>query len=191
MSDSLWPPWTACSTPGFSVLHHLLELAQTDARWVDDTIQPSHPLLSPFPPTFSLPSIRGFASESVLPTRWPKYCSFSFSISPSNQYSGLISIRMDWLDLLVVQGTLKSLLQHHSSKASILWLSAFFLVKLSYPYMTTRKPIALTRRIFVGKVLSLLFRLKLPSSPNKIHPVVRFSCSELLKWIWFGGTEYN
>ena len=105
----------------------------------------------------------------------------SASVCPSNEYSGLISFRMDWLDLLAVQGTLKNLLQHHSSKASAHQCSAFFMVQLSYPYMTTRKPIALTRRIFVGKVLSLLFRLKLPSSPNKIHPVVRFSCSELLK----------
>ena len=105
------------------------------------------------------PSIRGFSNESVLYIRWPKYWSFSFSISPSNEYSGLISFRMDWLDLLAVQGTLKSLLQHHSSKASILQCSAFFMVQLSYPYMTTGKTIALTRWTFVSKVMSLLFNM--------------------------------
>ena len=103
------------------------------------------------------PSIRAFSSESVLHIRWPKYSSFSFNISPSNEYSGLISFRMDWLDLLAVQGTLKSLLQHHSSKASILQRSVFFMVQLSRPYMTTGKTIALTRRTFASKVMSLLF----------------------------------
>ena len=105
------------------------------------------------------PSIRVFLNESVLCVRWPEYWSFSFSISPSNKYSGLISFRIDWLDLLAVQGTLKSLLQHHSSKASILWCSAFFMVQLSHPYMTTGKTIALTRCTFVGKVMSLLFNM--------------------------------
>ena len=105
------------------------------------------------------PSIRVFPNESVLHIRWPKYWSFSFSISPSNEYSGLISFRMDWLDLLAVQGTLKSLLQHHSSKASILWCSAFFIVQLSHPYMTTGKTLALTRQTFVGKAMSLLFNM--------------------------------
>ena len=100
------------------------------------------------------PSIRVFSNESVLCIRWPKYWSFSFNISPSNEHSGLISFRMDWLDLLVVQGTLKSLLQHHSSKALILWCSAFFTVQLSHPYMTTGKTIALTRRTFVDKLMS-------------------------------------
>ena len=104
-------------------------------------------------------SIRVFSSESVLRIRWPKYWSFSFTISPSNEYSGLISFRMDWLDLLAVQGTLKSLLQNHSSKASILWLSVLFIVQLSHPYMTTGKTIALTRQTFVGKVMSLLFNM--------------------------------
>ena len=113
-----------------------------------------HPLLL-LPSVF--PSIRVFSNESVLRIRWPEYWSFSLSISPSNEYSGLISFRIDWLDLLKAQGTLKSLLQHHSSKASILWLSAFFMVQLSHPYMTTGKTIALTRRTFVGKVMSLLF----------------------------------
>ena len=115
-----------------------------------------HPLLllPPIPP-----SIRVFSNESTLRMRWPKYWSFSFSMSPFNEQSGLISFRMDWLDLLAVQGTLKSLLQHHSSKASILWRSAFFTVQLSHPYMTAGKTIALTRRTFVGKVMSLLFNM--------------------------------
>ena len=115
-----------------------------------------HPLLLP-PSIF--PSIRVFTNESVRHIRWPKYWNFSFSISPSNEYSGLISFRMDWLDRLAVQGTLKSLFQHHSSKASILWHSAFFIVQLSHPYMTTGKTIALTRQTFVGKVMSLLSSL--------------------------------
>ena len=106
-----------------------------------------------------LPSIKVFSNESVLHIRWPKYWSFSFSICPSNEYSGLISFRMDWLNLLEVQVTLKGLLQHHSSKASILWCSAFFRVQLSNPYMTTGKTIALTRWTFVGKVMSLLFNM--------------------------------
>ena len=114
-----------------------------------------HPLLLPPIPH----SIRVFFSESTLHIRWPKYWSFSYSISPSNEHPGLISFRMDWLDLLAVQETLKSLLQHHSSKASILWPSAFFTVQLSHPYMTTGKTIALTRRTFVGKVMSLLFNM--------------------------------
>ena len=111
-------------------------------------------LLPPVPP-----SIRVFSSESTLHTTWPKYWSFSFSISPSNEHPGLVSFRMDWLDLLAVQGTLKSVLQYHSSKASILWHSGFFTVQLSHPYMTTGKTIALTRRTFVGKVISLLFNM--------------------------------
>ena len=105
------------------------------------------------------PRIRVFSNESALRIRWPKYWSFSFSISPSNEHPGLISFRMDWLDLLAVQGTLKSLLQHHSSKASILWHSACFIVQLSHPYVTTGKTIALTRWTFVGKVISLLFNM--------------------------------
>ena len=113
-----------------------------------------HPLLLP-PSIF--PSIRVFSNESVIHIRWPKYWSFSFSISPSNEYSGLISFRIDRLDLLAVQGTLKSLLQHHSSKASILWHSAYFIVQFSHPYMITGKTIALTRQTFVGKVMSLVF----------------------------------
>ena len=148
-----------CSTPGFPVHHQLLELAQTHVHRVGDAIQLSHPLLSPSPPTFSLSSIRVFSNESALCIRWPKYWRFSFSISPSNEYLGLVSFRIDWLDLLAVQGTLKSLLQHHSSKASILQHSSFFTVQLSHPYMTTGKTIALTRRTFVGKVMSLLLNM--------------------------------
>ena len=110
-------------------------------------------------PSSIFPIIRVFSDQSVLCIRWPKYWSFSFSISPSNEYSGLISFRMDWLDFLTLQGTLKNLLQHHSSKASILQLSAFFTVQLSRPYMTTGKTIVLTRRTFVGKVMSLLFNM--------------------------------
>ena len=115
-----------------------------------------HPLLLP---PLIFPSIRVFLSESVLHIRWPKYWGFSFSISPSNEYLGLISFRMDWLDLLAVHVTLKSLLQHHSSKVSVLWCSAFFMVQLLHPYMTTGKTIALTRQTFVGKVISLLFNM--------------------------------
>ena len=115
-----------------------------------------HPLLL-LPSIF--PSIKVFSNKSALCIRWPKYWSFSFSISPSNEHSGLISFRMDWLNLLAVQGTLKSLLQHHSSEASILWRSAFFTIQLSHPYMTTGKTIALTRQTFVGKVMSLLLNM--------------------------------
>ena len=126
-----------CSTPDFPVHDQLLELAQSHVHQVGDAIQPSHSLSSLSPPAFNFPSIRIFSNESVLCIRWPKYWSFTFSISPSNEYLGLISFRMDLFDLLAVQGTLKSLLQHHSSKASLLWCSVFFIVQLSYPYMTT------------------------------------------------------
>ena len=125
-----------CSTPGFAVHHQLLELAQTHVHRVSDAIQPSYPLSSLLFPPSIFPSIRVFSSESVLHVRWPKNWSFSFNISPSSEYSGLISFRMDWLDLLEAQGTLKSLLQHHSSETSILWHSAFSIVQLSHPYMT-------------------------------------------------------
>ena len=124
-----------------------------------NAIQPSHPLSSPFASAPNPPSIRVFSNESNFRMRWPKYWSFSFSIIPSKEIPGLISFRMDWLDLLSVQGTLKSLLQHHSSKASILQCSAFFTVQLSHPHMTTGKTIALSRRTFVGKVMSLLFNM--------------------------------
>ena len=140
--------------PGFLVLHYLLEFAQTHAHWVGDAIQPSHPLLL-LPSVF--PSIRVFSNQSALCIRWPKY--WSFSISPSNEYSGLISFRIDCFDLLTVQGTLKSLLQHDSSKASILGRSAFFIAQLSHPYVTTGKTIALTRWTFVSKEMSLILSM--------------------------------
>ena len=127
------------STPGLPVHHQLPESTQTHVHRVSDAIQPSHPLLSPSPPTLNLPSIRVFSNELTLCMRWPKYWSFSFSIILSKEIPGLISFRMDWLDLLAVQGTLKSLLQHHSPEASILRRSAFFTVQLSHPYMTTEK----------------------------------------------------
>ena len=132
------------STPALPVHHQLPEFTQTHVHRVSDAIQPSHPLSSP-PPAPLPPSIRVFSNESTLCMRWPKYWSFSFSIIPSKEIPGLIFLRMDWLDLLAVQGTLKSLLQHHSSKASILQRSAFFTVQLSHPYMTTGKTIVLTR----------------------------------------------
>ena len=138
----------------------------------------NHLILCPpllLPPSI-FPSISVFSNESVLHIRWPKYWSFSFSISPSKEYSGLISFRIDWLDLLAIQGTLKSLLQHHSSKASVLWCSAFFIVQLSHPYMTTGKTIALTRWTFVGKVMPLLFnvlsRLVIAFLPRSKHLLI-------------------
>ena len=147
------------SMPGLPVHHQLPEFTQTHVHL---SVMPSSHLilcrpllLLPLIP----PSIRVFSNESTLHMRWPKYWSFSFSISPSNEYPGLISFRMDWLDLLAVQGTLKSLLQHHSSKASTLQCSAFFIVQLSHPYMTTGKTIGLTRQTFFGKVMSLLFNM--------------------------------
>ena len=139
--------------------HQLPEFTQTHVHRVSNAIQPSHPLSSPYPPAPNPLSIRVFSNESALCIRWPRYWSFIFSIRPSNEHPGLISFRMDWLDLLAVQGTLNSLLQHHSSKASILWCSAYFTVQLSHPYMTTGKTIALTKRIFVGKVMSLLLNM--------------------------------
>ena len=145
-----------CSTLGFPVHHQLLEPTQTYVHHVmpSNHLILCHSLLL-LPSIF--PSIRVFSNESVLHIRWPKYWSFSFS--PSNEYSGLISFRIDWLPLLAVQGTLKSLLQHHSSKASVLQHSAFFIVQLSHPYMTTGKTIALTKWMFVGKVMPLLFNM--------------------------------
>ena len=157
MFDSLWPH--DCSTPGFPVIHCLPEFAQAHVHW---TMMPSIHLILCCPllllPSI-FPSIRVFSNESVLCIRWPKYWSFSFSISLSNEYSRLISIKIDWLDFLAVQGTLKSLLWHHSSKASFLQHSGFFIVQLWHPYMATGKTIALTRWTFVGKVMSLLFNM--------------------------------
>ena len=148
-----------CSMPGRPVHHQLLESTQTHVHQVSDAIQPYILCCT----LLLLPSIflniRVFSNESALRIRWPKYWSFSFNISSSNEHPELISFRMDWLDLLAVQGTLKSLLQHHSSKTSIVRCSALFIVQLSHPYMTTGKTIALTRWTFVGKVLSLLFNM--------------------------------
>ena len=146
------------STPGLPVHHRPLEFTQAHVHLVGDAIQLSHPLSFPSP-TFNLSHHQGFMNESVFHNRWPNYWSFSFSISPSNENPELIFFRMDWLDLLAVQGTLKSLLQHHSSKASILPSSAFFTVQLSHTYMTTGKAIALTRRNFAGKVMPLLLNM--------------------------------
>ena len=142
-----------CSMPGFPVHHQLPEFTQTHVHWVGDAIQPSHPLSSPSP-AFNLSQHQGLFQWVRSSHQVAKYWSFSFSINPSNEYSGLISFRMDWLDLFAVKGTLKSLLQHHSSKALIFRRSAF-----SHPYMTTGKTIALTRRTFVGRVMSLLFNM--------------------------------
>ena len=145
-------------TPGFPILHYLPKFVQTHVHWVGDAIQPSHPL----PPLLLLPlffpSIRVLSNESTLHVGWPKYWSFSFSIRPSSEYLGLISFRIDWFDLLAVQGTLKSLLQH-SSKASVLQFSAFFMVQLSHQYMTNGKTTALTTQTYVSKVMSLLFSM--------------------------------
>ena len=148
-----------CGMSVFPVLHYLPSLRKLMS--IEPLMPPNHLILCHslllLPSIF--PSIRVFSDESVLCIRWPKFWSFIFSISPSSEYSGLISFRMDWLDLLAVQGTPKSLLQHHSSKASILQCSAFFIVQLSHPYMTTGKTIALTRRTFAGRVMSLLFNM--------------------------------
>ena len=159
MSDSLWPHGLQhtrlpCPSPTLGAYSN----SCPSSWWCHPTISSS---VIPFSSLLqSFPSIRVFSNESVLCIRWLKYWSFSFSISPSNEYSGLIFFRMDWLDLFEVQGTVKSLLQHHSSKASILQHSAFFIVQLSHPYMTTGKTIALTRQAFVGKVMSLLFKMQ-------------------------------
>ena len=148
-------PWIAARQASLSITNSwsLLKLMSIELVIPFNHLLLCHPLLL-LPSIF--PSIRVFSNESALHIMWPKHWCFSFSISPSNEYSGLISFRMDWLDLLAVQGTLKSLLQHHSSKASVLWCSAFFTVQLSHPYMTTGKTIALTRQTFVDKVMSLL-----------------------------------
>ena len=144
-----------CSRPGSSVLHYLLELAQFHIQWVADTISPSHPLPHPSSPfAINLYEHQVSSNESALPIRWP-VLEFQLQHQSSNEYLGLLSFRMDWFDLTAVQGTLKSLLQHHSSKASVLRYSGFFMVQLSHPYMTTGKTIALTIQIIAGKVMSL------------------------------------
>ena len=167
--------WTVARQASLSITNswNLLKLMSITSMMPSNHLILCCPLLLP---TSIFPSIRVFSSESVLCIRWSKYWTFSFSISPSNECSGLISFRMDWFDLLAVQSTLKSLLQHHSSKASILWCSAFFMVQLSHPYMTTGKTIALTRWTFVGKVMSLLFnmlsRLVIAFLPRSKHLLV-------------------
>ena len=140
-----------CSIPSFLIHHQLLEPTQTRVHSVSAATQPSHPLSSPSPPAFNLSQHQGFSKEPILHIRWPKYFSFSLRISPSREYSGLITFRIDWLDLLAVQGTLMSLLQHHSSKASILWCSVFSIVQLPHPYMSAGKTSALPTQTFVGK----------------------------------------
>jgi len=175
-------PWTAAhqaSLPS-TVSQSLLKLISIELVMPSNHLILCHPLLL-LPSIF--PSIRAFSNESILPIRWSTYWSFSFSISPSKEYSALISFRIDWFDLLAVQGTLKSLLQHHSSKASILQLSAFFMVQLLHPYMTTGKTIALTRWTFVGKVMSLFFnilsRLIIAFLPRSKHLLISW-----LQWFW-------
>ena len=164
-----------CSMPGLPITNSrsLLKLVPIESVMSSKHLILCRPLLQ-LPSIF--PSIRVFSNESALHIRWPKYWSFSFNISPSNEYSGLTSFRMDWLDLLAVQGTLKSLLQHHISKVSILWCSAFSIVQLSHPYMTTKKTIALARQTFVGKVMSLLFnmlfRLVMTFLPRSKHLLI-------------------
>ena len=167
-----------CRIPGFLIHHQLPEPAQTHVHHISDAIQPSHPLSSTSPPASIFPSIRVSSKELVLRIRWPKYWSFSFNISPANEYSGLISFSVDWLDLLAVQGTLKSLLQHPSSKPLILWCSVSFIVQLSHLYMNTGKTMALTRWTFVCKgcylfflICCLLLLLSLQSCPTLCDPI--------------------
>ena len=188
VSDSLWPHGLQharhpCPSPSSEACSNSCPLRQ----WCHPTISSSvcHPLLS-LPSAFKRPSKRAFSNESALCIRWPKYWSFSFSISPSNEYSGLISFRKDYFDLLAVHGTLKSLLQHHSSKASILWHSALFTVQLSQPYMTTGKTMVLTRWTFVGRVMSLLFnmlsRFVIAFLSRSKHLLI-----SQLQWLWSPG----
>ena len=165
-----------CSTPGLPVYHQLPESTQTHVHWVGDVIQPSHPLSSPSPLALNLSQDQGLFKWVSSSHRWPKYWSFSFHISPSNEHPELISFRMDWLDLLAVQETLKSLFQHHTSKASIICHSAFFILQVLHPYMNTGKTIALTRWTFVGKVMSLLLnmlsRLVITFLPRSKHLLI-------------------
>ena len=165
-----------CNMPGFPVHHQLLELIQTHVHWVSDAIQPSYPLSSPFPPALNLSQHQGLFRWVSSSHQVAKVLEFQLRHQSFNEYSGLISFRMDWLDLLALQGTLKSLLQHYSSKASILQHSAFFIVQLSHPYMTTGKTIALTIWTFVGKVMSLLLnmlsRLVITFLPRSKHLLI-------------------
>ena len=181
-------PWTAIRQASLSIStsQSLLKSMSIESGMPSNHLILYHPLLL-LPSIF--PSIRVFSNDSVLPIRWPKYWSFSFSISPSNEYSGLIAFRMDWLDLLAVQGTLKSLLQHHCSKASILQHSAFFIVQVSHPFMTTGKTIALTRWTFVGKVTSLLFIMLQTPFVSRILPVSLMLSTDCQLTLFLGGME--
>ena len=186
-------PWIKAHQASLSITNSwsLLKLMSMESVMPSSHLILCHPLLLlPLNP----PSIRVFSSESTLHMRWPNYWSFGFSISPSNEHPGLISFRMDWLDLLAVQGTLKNLLQHHSSKASILWCSAFFTVQFSHPYMTNGKSIALTRWTFVGKVISLLFnmlsRLVITFLPRNKHLWIH-GCSHRLQWFEPRATQFR
>ena len=165
-----------CSMPGFPVHHHLLELVQTHAHWFGEAIQSSHLLLCPSHPAFNLSQCQGLFQGVSFSYQMAQVLEYQLQYQSSNEYSRLISFRIDWLDLLAVQGTLKSLLQHHSSKVSLLWHSAFFTVQLSHPYMTTGKTIALTRWTFVGKVMSLPFnmlcRLVIVFLPRRKHLLI-------------------
>ena len=167
---------TLCSTPGLPVHHQLPEFTQTHVHWVGDAIQPSHPLSSPLPPAFNISQHQGLFKWVSSPHQVSKGLEFQLQHQSLQWTPRLISFRMDWLDLLAVQGTLKSLLYHHSSKTSILWYSTFFIVQISHPYMTTGKTIALTRRTFVGKVMSLLFnmlsRLVITFLPRSKHLLI-------------------
>ena len=192
MSDFL-PP-TNCSMPGFSVLHYLLEFTQTHVHWIGDAIQPSHPLSSPSLLVLSLSQHQGLFQWVSSSHQWPKYWSFIFSISPSNEYSGFISFRINWFDLLAVQGTFKSLLQHHSSKESVLCCSAFFMVQLSHLYMTAGKTIAFDYMTYVCKVMSLLFnmlfRFAIAFLPRSKCLSFNFVAA-LTIWQWFWGQKYK
>ena len=189
-------PWAAAhkASLSFTISRSLLKLMSIESVMPSNHLILYHPILLP-PSIF--PSTRVFSNESVLRIRWPKYWSFSFNISPSNEDSGLISFRMDWLDLLAVQGTLKSLLQHHSSKASIFWHSTFFIVQFSHPYMTTRETLTLTRWRFVGKVMSLPFnmlsRLAITFLPGSKHLLISHSMGHSVKATdlraWMPGSE--
>ena len=177
----------SCSTPGLPVHHQLPEFTQTHVHRFGDAIQSPHPLLSPSPPAFNLSQHQGlFKNESVLHIRWPKYWSFSFSICPSNEHPGLISFRMDWLDLLAVQGTLKSLLWHHSQKHQFFGAQLSSQFQLSHPHMTAGKTIALTRRTFVDKVMSLLFNML-----SRVQVIINCIFKITLSKLWFTTSAYT
>ena len=174
-------------SPGLPVHHQLPEFTQTHVHWVSDAIKPSHPLPSPSPPALNLSQHQGLFKWVSSSHQVPKYWGFSFNINPYNEYPGLISFRMHWLDILAVQWSLQSLLQHHSSKASIPQHSAFFIVQLSHLYMTTEKTIALTRWTFVDKVMSLLFNMPCRLVITFLQGVSVYefhSCNYNLKWFW-------